>query len=213
MFANFPARPTFVCVNKSKAPPHGQSQLVRVSDFCFKRWESPRTADFGLAQMHDMNTPNFPWGRTQNVNTITAQLRDGIDRPPEHLLDARQYGGEADICGVGFVPISHFAIDAGSQSFFNFNFISYQIYCARRNKSLRYTVHAIRRTIWGTLRIEGMPSQHVSRAARAVGFPPHWWSSGVKAGQCILHHFRPRSPIKPWEKGKLGDELAPNLCF
>lgn len=61
---------------------------------------SLRIADFGLARSFDANVTN---PRVDHQRKYTNCVVTRWYRPPELLLGARQYGGEVDIWGIGFV--------------------------------------------------------------------------------------------------------------
>lgn len=57
-----------------------------------------RIADFGLARAFD-SKPDFKGRERKYTNCVVTRWY----RPPELLLGARQYGGEVDIWGIGYV--------------------------------------------------------------------------------------------------------------
>ena len=78
---------------------------------------SLRIADFGVARTHDTNISNSrESGHKERKYTNCVVTR--WYRSPELLLGARQYGGEVDIWGIGFVSVSHFVLHSSSQSLF-----------------------------------------------------------------------------------------------
>lgn len=68
---------------------------------------SLRIADFGLARTYDTNISNSrESGHRGKERKYTNCVVTRWYRPPELLLGARQYGGEVDIWGIGFVSVS-----------------------------------------------------------------------------------------------------------
>lgn len=61
---------------------------------------SLRIADFGLARAFDSDVGR-DWNGKERKYTNCVVTR--WYRPPELLLGARQYGGEVDIWGIGYV--------------------------------------------------------------------------------------------------------------
>lgn len=62
-----------------------------------------RIADFGLARAFDPAAGRKPgWSKERKyTNCVVTRWY----RPPELLLGARQYGGEVDIWGIGYVAL------------------------------------------------------------------------------------------------------------
>ena len=60
---------------------------------------SLKIADFGLARTFDPLVRTRPGRERRYTNCVVTRWY----RPPELLLGARQYGGEIDIWGIGFV--------------------------------------------------------------------------------------------------------------
>jgi len=68
---------------------------------------SLRIADFGLARSFDSSAiTTRPDGTVRRERKYTNCVVTRWYRPPELLLGARQYGGEVDIWGIGYV-LSH----------------------------------------------------------------------------------------------------------
>ena len=66
---------------------------------------SLRIADFGLARSFDANVTNPRVDHRGRERKYTNCVVTRWYRPPELLLGARQYGGEVDIWGIGFVTL------------------------------------------------------------------------------------------------------------
>lgn len=66
---------------------------------------SLRIADFGLARAYDPNVIHGVVDQRGREKKYTNCVVTRWYRPPELLLGARQYGGEVDIWGIGFVDI------------------------------------------------------------------------------------------------------------
>lgn len=64
---------------------------------------SLQIADFGLARAFDPTIVREPKGRDGRDRKYTNCVVTRWYRPPELLLGARQYGGEVDIWGIGYV--------------------------------------------------------------------------------------------------------------
>ena len=74
---------------------------------------SLKIADFGLARTYDTNISNSrECGHKERKYTNCVVTR--WYRSPELLMGTRQYGGEVDIWGIGFVSVSHFVLDTVS---------------------------------------------------------------------------------------------------
>jgi serine/threonine-protein kinase BUR1 len=76
---------------------------MKASNLLISNTGSLRIADFGLARVFDHNIvrdPKLPAGKERKyTNGVVTRWY----RPPELLLGARQYGGEVDMWGIGFV--------------------------------------------------------------------------------------------------------------
>lgn len=69
---------------------------------------SLRIADFGLARAYDPSVIHGVMDQRGREKKYTNCVVTRWYRPPELLLGARQYGGEVDIWGIGFVFVDIF---------------------------------------------------------------------------------------------------------
>jgi serine/threonine-protein kinase BUR1 len=76
---------------------------MKAANLLISNTGSLRIADFGLARVFDSNVIREPRGPGGKERKYTNCVVTRWYRPPELLLGARQYGGEVDIWGIGFV--------------------------------------------------------------------------------------------------------------
>lgn len=74
---------------------------------------SLQIADFGLARTFDVNATRGGSDHRGRERKYTNCVVTRWYRPPELLLGARQYGGEVDIWGIGFVFFCDLSLVAG----------------------------------------------------------------------------------------------------
>lgn len=80
---------------------------MKAANLLISNTGSLQIADFGLARTFDESVArggDRPGKERKYTNCVVTRWY----RPPELLLGARQYGGEVDIWGIGFVVFLHF---------------------------------------------------------------------------------------------------------
>lgn len=76
---------------------------MKAANLLISNTGSLRIADFGLARAFDPDTVLNRKGQERKyTNCVVTRWY----RPPELLLGARQYGGEVDIWGIGYVLVT-----------------------------------------------------------------------------------------------------------
>lgn len=77
---------------------------MKASNLLISNNGSLKIADFGLSRTYDTNISNSrEGGQRGKERKYTNCVVTRWYRPPELLMGARQYGGEVDIWGIGFV--------------------------------------------------------------------------------------------------------------
>lgn len=76
---------------------------MKAANLLISNTGSLRIADFGLARTYDANIGRGACDHRGRERKYTNCVVTRWYRPPELLLGARQYGGEVDIWGIGFV--------------------------------------------------------------------------------------------------------------
>lgn len=80
---------------------------MKASNLLISNDGSLKIADFGLSRTYDTNISDSrgEGGHRGKERKYTNCVVTRWYRPPELLMGARQYGGEVDIWGIGFVFI------------------------------------------------------------------------------------------------------------